>query len=337
MGIAQHTNRHNINCVTLSYLMAVELVLLLLLAVPLTAISANIYYVTPDDGAGHEQSCTTHQICHNLSHYISQSDHYFISDTIIIFLEGQHSFDRKDLVHVNNVHNLSLKGQGEWPVAGPEETVMQSTVIINCTRGRGGFIFDTGYDITIEGLTITNCGEIGNFNAVIFLSKVHDYVLKKNSLQNNTGCGIAAHDCENGIMTNCSYYNSLVCYRLGGGVYLYFNILFQFSNHAFELTYSNMTKCCSSGITLFSAYPVNIVFSDLVLSQNTGGGLKVTSGCIYLQVINCLFLNGNSAGGPMASGASFHIIGPSNITLRKHTLLKIALINSVMVKQVNCL
>ena len=138
--------------ISVQFLMAALLVLVLqlFLAVPLTA---NVYYVTPDDAAGHEQSCPPHQICHNLSYYISQPGQYFTNDTTIIFLEGQHSFDREDLVQVNNVHNLTLKGQGEWPVAGPEETVMQSTVIINCTRGRGGFIFDTGYDITIEGLT----------------------------------------------------------------------------------------------------------------------------------------------------------------------------------------
>ena len=116
--------------------MAVLLVLLLLLAVPLTAFTTtDVYYVTADDAAGHEQSCPPHKICHNLSYYISQPDHYFTSDTIIIFLEGEHSFDRDDLVNVSNVHNLNIKGQGQWPVAGAEETVMQSTVIINCTRG----------------------------------------------------------------------------------------------------------------------------------------------------------------------------------------------------------
>ena len=127
-------------------IMVALLVLLLLLAVPLTAFTGNVYYVTSDDAVGHEQSCPPHQICHNLSYYIYQPDHYFTSDTAIIFFGGQHSFDREDLVQVNNVHKLTMKGQGEWPVAGAEETVMQSTVIINCTRGRGGFIFDTGYD-----------------------------------------------------------------------------------------------------------------------------------------------------------------------------------------------
>ena len=137
-------------------MMAALLVLLLLLAVPPTAFTTtDVYYVTAD---GHKQSCPPHQICHNLSYYISQPDSYFTNDTTIIFLEGEHSFDREDHVHVSNVHNLTLKGQGQWPVAGAEETVMQSTVIINCTRGRGGFYFATSRNITVEGLTVVNCG-----------------------------------------------------------------------------------------------------------------------------------------------------------------------------------
>ena len=79
--------------------MAALLVLLLLLAVPLTAFSTNdVYYVTADDAAGHEHSCPPHQICHNLSYYISQPDSYFTSDTTIIFLVGDHSFDIMDVV-----------------------------------------------------------------------------------------------------------------------------------------------------------------------------------------------------------------------------------------------
>ena len=64
------------------------LLVLLLLAVPPTAFTTTDVYVTARD----EQSCPRHQICHNLSYYISQPDSYFTSDTTIIFLEGEHSF-----------------------------------------------------------------------------------------------------------------------------------------------------------------------------------------------------------------------------------------------------
>ena len=166
--------------------MAALLVLLLLLAVPLTAFTTtDVYYVTAHDAAGYEQSCPPHQICHNLSYYISKADSYFTSDTTIIFLEGEHSFDREDPVHVSNVHNLTLKGQGQWPVAGAEETVMQSTVIINCTRGRGHFYFSTCHNITVEGLTVVNCGGLNH--AVFYFSTVQNIFFYKNSIQHMTG------------------------------------------------------------------------------------------------------------------------------------------------------
>ena len=142
--------------------MATLLVFLLLLTVPVSAFtSTDVYYVIADD-AGHEQSCPPHQICHNLSYYISQPGHYFTSNTTtIIFLEGNHSYDREVHVNLSHVHNLTLKGQGQWPIKGTEETVMQSTVIINCTRGRGSFIFDRSHNITVESLTVVNCGRDG--------------------------------------------------------------------------------------------------------------------------------------------------------------------------------
>ena len=190
-------------------MMAALLVLLLLLAVPPTAFTTtDVYYVTAHDAAGHEQSCPPHQICHNLSYYISQPDSYFTNDTTIIFLEGEHSFDKEYLVHVSNVHNLTLKGQGQWPVAGAEETVMQSTVIINCTKGRGGFRFYNSYNITVEGLTVVNCGGLNN--AVFKFSTVQILFFHKNSIHTDR-IGLFVVNSDNVIITNCSYYHSTVC------------------------------------------------------------------------------------------------------------------------------
>ena len=275
--------------------MAALLVLLLLLAVPPTAFTANVYYVTAGD-AGHEQSCPPHQICHNLSYYISQPDYYFSSDTTIIFLEGQHNFDSTDLVQVNNVHNLTLKGQGQWPVAGAEETVMQSTVIINCTRGRGGFIFDTGYGITIEGLTITNCGQLLPANGVILFANVSKLFFSKNSIQFMSGYGLMVKDCDQVTVTNCSYYHSVVCltddYYSGGGILISYNLHSQ-DSYSLEVTNSNMTKCCSSlyggGIELHnsatSSVLVSIVLCNLVFT--TIRQAAVEARLVYKVVAKC--------------------------------------------------
>ena len=306
--------------------MAALLVLLLLLAVPLTAFTANVYYVTADDAAGHEQSCPPHQICHNLSYYISQPGHYFTSDTAIIFLEGQHRFDREDLIQVNNVHKLNVKGQGEWPVAGAEETVMQSTVIINCTRGRGGFIFDTGCDITIEGLTITNCGH--PHYGVFQFTNISNLFFHQNSLQFMSGYGLMASSCVSVVLSNCSFYHSVVCLKSGSGVAIYYGRS-SHKNYSLELTFSNFTKCCNpqsgGGIQLhtsiFSNLPIRAILSNLVVSHSSakyfGGCLSLTltnDAKTSLAILNSSFLNCSAH----ETGGGVYISAPStaNVTFK---------------------
>ena len=301
--------------------MAALLVLLLLLAVPPTAFTTiDVYYVT-----AHEQSlCPPHQICHILSYYISQPDSYFTNDTTIIFLEGEHSFDREDLVHVSNVHNLTLKGQGQWPVAGAEETVMQSTVIINCTRGRGGFYFDTSHNITVEGLTVVNCGSSGYQTAVFKFSTVQSLFFHKNSIQHMTGYGLLLFNCDNAIVTNCSYYHSALfgdsSFRGrggGGGVSIVYNTQYSNTGYTLELSHSNITKCCKfngGGLYLWTFQEfgqANVLFNHLKLFHNKakyGGAISAQlhgNGNVTLVISNCVLFNGST--GLFGGGLSIYV------------------------------
>ena len=90
---------------------------------------------------------------------------------------------------------------------------MQSTVIINCTRGRGGFYFATSHNIsfdTVEGLTVVNCGSSAIYyqTGVFNFSTVQSLFFHKNSIQHMTGYGLLLFNCDNAIVTNCSYYHS---------------------------------------------------------------------------------------------------------------------------------
>ena len=64
--------------------------------------------------------------------------HYFTSDTAFIFLDGQHSFDSRDLVQVNNVrynlHDSAWDKFDSGQLAGPEETVMQSILSLSTAQ-----------------------------------------------------------------------------------------------------------------------------------------------------------------------------------------------------------
>ena len=289
--------------------MATLLVFLLLLTVPVFAFtSTDVYYVTADD-ADHEQSCPPHQICHNLSYYISQPGHYFTSDTTIIFLEGNHSYDRESHVFISHVYNLTLKGQGQWPIKGAEETVMQSAVIINCTRGRGLFIFDRSHIITVESLTVVNCGR-DDRNGVFSFSSVTNVLFLKNSIQHMMGCGLTIYGCKNPIViTNCSFYNSTALnisqedweHHYSAIDFSYSGLFSSEGNLQLNLSYSNITKCRTNGNgggIGFSATDgsFELFFEHLVLSQNTaevGGGMYFSfyGSTLLVNIINTDFID----------------------------------------------
>ena len=305
-------------------------VLLLFLAVLPILEATDVYYVTADAN-GHEQSCPPHQICHNLSYYISQPD-FFTSDTTIILLEGEHKLNEKDLVHVSNVHNLTLKGQGQWPVAGAEETVMQSTVIINCTRGKGGFYFANSQSVTVQGLTVINCGGLSN-KAVFYFTGVYGITFQKNSIQRMTGYGLYVLNCDNVTITNSSYYQSAECkaHGLGGGVGIEYGKYTQRTNATYqvELSYSNMTKCCNyrkgGGIYFHTSskfYVASVLFNHLVLSHNSarsGGNLVAVLINVSLVIKNCIFANGSAHN---TGGIYISAVYRSNIKVQDTLLLE---------------
>ena len=279
--------------------MAAPLVLLFLLVGPLTMITANdIYYVTANNS---DKSCPPHQECHILSYYVSQPDSYFTSNTIIIFLEGEHSFNTRQ-IYISKVHNLTLKGQGQWPITAAEETVMQSTVIISCGTEGGGFHFDRSHNITVKGLTVVNCKQ-RFWYAVFTFWIVKSLNFRMNSVQNMSGYGIFTHNCQDTIITNCSFYRSV---QSGVGIrYIDCN---SDNNPTLELSYSNMTKCNNNyigggGIFLQTKAHIDslrLLFRHLVLTQNKGycgGGLYADlngAGKVTLIISNSVFSRGSA-------------------------------------------
>ena len=189
------------------------------------------------------QSCPPDQTCHNLSYYVSQPDHYFTSNAEFIFLEGEHRLNREEIVSVSKVDNLTLRGEGQW-VAGSEETVMQSTAIIHCSKAKGGFFFTNSFIITIRTLTFKNCGGyhilpssyIHQYHpAAIAFDIISDLILVHISVLNSAGAGLVATDCHKVQLHNSSFaYNR----RDSGAIVIYT------SAHGAELTvsHSNFTR-----------------------------------------------------------------------------------------------
>ena len=195
---------------------AVPVVLLVCAAVWSTIAALNQVYVSPDNG----HSCPSESTCHNLSYYISQLQTYFTSNTIIIFMNGEHQLDRQEPVMVVGADNLTLEGQGEW-IAGPEENVMLSTAVINCTSGKGGFTFIDSSSITVRGLTFLTCGTVsyGDIDigepisltpyAAVFAMNVSLFLFHQNSIQDIIdGFGLLVYQCDVVKVRNCSFYHS---------------------------------------------------------------------------------------------------------------------------------
>ena len=316
------------------FLMAALVLVLLLLLAPAAVTTTNIYYVTAND----EQSCPPDQICHSLSYYISQSDFFFTSDTTIVFLEGEHRFNTDDIVQVSNVHDLTLRGQGQWPVAGPEETEMESTVVINCNRRKGGgFLFNSSKNIAVEGLTVVNCGKISS--AVFNFTHVQNLLFHKNSIQRMSGYGLLVISCHNVKIKKCSWYNSAICKlhhhnnsghhghhghrHHGGGVGIFYQRSNQHNTTLYKvvLSHSNFTKCCASGpgggiVLSAKNVAVNVILDHLVFAHNMalrGGALKV-----YMQsrhasflINSCNFLHGFNGG-----AVWIKVIGSNTVTVQ---------------------
>ena len=224
---------------------------------------------------------------------------------------------------------------------------MQSTVIINCTRGRGGFYFTTSHSITVEGLTVFNCGRLKY--AVFYFSAVQTFLFHKNSIQHMTGYGLYVLNCDNVTVTNCSFYHSAVCdiyddsiyhYTIGGGVGIVYNTQYSNTGYTLELSYSNMTKCfddgSGGGVSLITGTEfefltqseiqfgsVTMVLSHLILSQNSaesnGGNLAAVlhgNGKVTLTISNCLISHGHTDEGFAGGGMYFDVTTQSSITIQ---------------------
>ena len=187
---------------------------------------------------------------------------------------------------------------------------MQSTVIINCTRGRGSFIFDRSHNIMVESLTVVNCGR-DDRNGVFSFYWVTNVLFLKNSIQHMMGCGLSINHCSNPIViTNCSFYNSTAFnisqefweYRYSAIDFSYHGPFSSEGNYQLNLSYSNITKCRTNGngggIRFNAMYgSFKLFFEHLVLSQNTaavGGGMyfdvsKLT--LLHVDIINTDFID----------------------------------------------
>ncbi len=114
-----------------------------------------IYYVTPNSSASCHEA--THE-CHTLLFYVQNARQYFVSDTMFVFLPGNHSLGVGELVLIQNEANLTLIGNDTLlPVRYNEAQWLESTSRIVCSNF-SGFAFANISRLLITNLTFVSCG-----------------------------------------------------------------------------------------------------------------------------------------------------------------------------------
>ena len=150
-----------------------------------TSCSATLYHILPT--AGTTDDCPA-QPCHNLSYYVQNVSHYFISNTTIKFLPGLHEVAASDgFIVISNASNITLTGN-------------MSRLV--CTAPTV-FVFTNVSNILMENLSFFYCGHpIGQYSndeivtsspethAALLLLHIHSLHLFNVSVENSTGYGL---------------------------------------------------------------------------------------------------------------------------------------------------
>ena len=295
-------------------------VLVLLQAVLFFSLTdADVHYVSTNGG----DDCPQDEICHSLDYYLSDTDLYFNSYNELQFLEGTHLLDREEPILMSQVKKFTLSGSGQW-VPGPEESIMESTAIIYCTKEGGGFSFIHSSAILIEGLTFINCGAYNYikeleeiFYATLLFNTCSELALDNVSVQNSSGHGVVTYNSQSFGMAGCSIaysninHNSESCNKLINGSNLLFNY-YDFKLGSFDLSKSNFTDGCGNShnggnvvIHAVNSHPLSS-FEDILVTQRIeGGGNGITIWHDRSQIyLKCSSLTVRGSRRPLTRGLS---------------------------------
>ena len=134
--------------------------------------------VIPSDGS---QDCPPGEECHQLSYYAGKP-YKFLPNTLL-FLNGEHLLEKEIAYNGYYTFNLFAK-KNEWS-KGPDDSAMQSSVIIRCTND-SIIAFSVIYtqSLTLFGLTVTGC------KTAFTLHNVRSLHMNQISIQNSTSSGL---------------------------------------------------------------------------------------------------------------------------------------------------
>ena len=231
----------------------------------------NTYYVKPTN----DMQCPR-EPCLTLSQYIQESGKYFISNTTMLFLPGEHQLDSTFLVE--NVSSFALQGDTSSLPELPSEIV--------CINRMGNFEFSLMEQLDIRALNFILCGLndslIGLHGQAINVLNTEDFHFETCVLESGT---LHLDSITNGsLMNNTFVGNKAMSYAAAINVY----------DSTVMLTDNSFLNNSAAAYIGFGG-ALHVRNTTIVLSGNTAfmNNSATNGGAISLGRSSVLHLNGN--------------------------------------------
>ena len=236
--------------------------------------------------------------CESLSYYIQKVDQFFVSNTCMEFLEGEHIMEINRAIRMEHIANFSLIGNlskityRDLTNGSP----VPSSRIVCSGSMRSGFYFVNSFNIHIENLAIAKCGlRISrgvNVLAALAFDTVMHVRMENVRIYNSTGFGVHADRVlGNSTISNSAFVNNVGTNEFYGG-----NVRFWYRNcpsdvntllvvenswfmYGYDVYKTGLFYPYASGITLLIDCPfVHAIISNITAVHNVadnGGNLAV--------------------------------------------------------------
>ena len=253
-----------------------------------------VYCVTPT--ATPCSSCPrNYSHCATLSEYTQEAKSYFISDTTMVFLSGDHILDKN--ITVANVARLAMHGKSYLG--------NKATIVCN---GSYGLSFTSMVELRIYSLAFTSCSRhygnllIGNY--VLLLRSTQNAELVNCSFHDNPGTALVVNNTSITIIGNSEFtHNHCEFNCAGGGAVLALSSNLTFTgNTTFFENFAYSMRYYVDGGAIYASDNTIVHFNGN--NNFTSNYAKLGQGCaIYSSVNTSLSFNGtnnfinNSAGG----------------------------------------
>ena len=263
----------------------------------------NTYYVKPSN----DTQCPG-EPCLTLSQYIQESGKYFVSNTTMLFLQGEHQLN--STFHVENVASFALQGN---TASLPE---LPSKIV--CNNRMGIFEFGLVEQLDIRALHFFSCGLNDTFSTPriqgIIVLYTENFHLETCILESSPSAALYLESTTNGSLLNNRFVGNKAM-RYGAAINVYDSavmltnnsfinnernldsLIIQFGPGAIyaqdsSLNFSAMTSFINNSANASSGGALNARNTTIVLNGNIefvnnsakyGGAISVSSSVMYLN------------------------------------------------------